>query len=225
MNTKDFTREILLRLRYIVAHTPDDELEETIRYVNRIREKLAVLAQQEAEEERQAQQQKEPPISGGISTPQQQVPNIARELWTLARGNPDTFTAYMLSYPDKSLNNIAANPSQLNALMHQINNTQSIPPQGHADGIPQAPLQSSNIYGLRYDPLKKTMTTRFQNGSVYKYENVPKIIFDMVFHGDGMAKTKGSNRWGRWWRFKKPSMGASFHELIKLGGYPFKKVR
>jgi hypothetical protein len=165
-----------------------------------------------------------PPEAPGPSE-QVPVPDIARQLWTLARGDPDIFSLYMQSYPNDQVQSIARNPAELNSLMNQINNTQSIPPRGNADGIEQAPLQSSNVYGFRYDPLKKRLTVRFQEGAVYRYEGVPKVIFDMFSHGDGVARTTGSNRHGRWWRGKSPSLGASLNELIKLGGFPYARIR
>lgn len=215
-------RDILVRLRYLVAHAPPELQEAMAERARIVAAKIRPLLEAEKAAPKAPSAPPEAPPSGPTQAP---IPDIARQLWALSRGNPDIFTAYMRSYPNPQLQQIAENPAQLNALMNQINDTQSIPPVGQADGVNQAPLQSSNIFGVRYDPLKKTMTTRFQNGSVYKYEGVPKVIFDMVYHGDGVAKTTGSNKFGRWWKFKTPSIGAAFHELIKLGGYPFRKIK
>ena len=220
-------RDILLRLRYLVAHAPP-ELQEAMAeratiVVDKIKNLIQTQQQQpEAQMELPLQPPAAPPSAPNI---QSQVPEIARQLWALSRGNPDIFTAYLRSYPNPELQQIADNPTQLNALMNQINDTQSIPPVGQADGVNQAPLQSSNVYGFRYDPLRKNLTVRFQGGSVYRYQNVPKQIFDMFAVGDGVARTSGSNRFGRWWRGKSPSLGAALHELIKLGGYPYSKIK
>lgn len=231
--SRESIKNLAVRLRYLLVHAPDHMKAAVL---NRIEKLLPIMKQTLIEiNKREEQQGKEEAAQAPIQTqtpPQQpqtgvqtQVPEIARNLWALARGNPDIFIAYARSYPDPTINAIASNPAQLNAIMHQINNTQSIPPQGNADGILQAPLQSSNVYGFRYDPLTKRLTVRFQGGSVYKYEGVPKQIFDMFSVGDGVARTKGSNRWGRWWIGKNPSLGAALHDLIKLGGFPYTKVR
>ncbi len=178
-------------------------------------------SQQTTEEiplENQPESEKIPPV-------QPHVPEIARELWTLARGDPDVFALYVNTYPDPSVRAIGRIPGALDKIMNEINNTQSERPPGQADGVPQAPLQSSNVYGARYDPLQKNLTVRFQGGSVYKYQGVPKQIFDMFISGDGTARSKGNNRYGRWWVGKNPSIGAAFNNLIKLGKYPYQKIK
>ena len=213
-------RDILLRVRYLVAHAPPEFQEELAERARTLGATLRPLI-----EGQQPEAPSPPPPAQLEPTVQSQVPDIARQLWALSRGNPDIFTAYARSYPNPELQQIAQNPAQLNALMNQINETQTELPLGHADGINQAPLQSSNVYGFRYDPLRRVLTTRFQNGSVYKYDGVPRQIFEMFAHGDGVARTTGSNRWGRWWRGKFPSLGAALNELIKLGGYPYQRVR
>lgn len=153
------------------------------------------------------------------------VPQIARELWTLSRGDPDVFQLYVNTYPDPNVRAIGRIPGALDKIMNEINNSQSITPRGNADGIEQAPLQSSNVYGFRYDPLGRKLTVRFQGGSVYKYDQVPKVIFDMFASGEGVARTSGKNKYGRWWKGKTPSLGASLHSLIKLGKYPYQKIK
>lgn len=222
-------RDILLRLRYLVAHSPPELREAMAQRVRILAERVIAQFEGEPQEQPQAEQPTAPaappPAQPPPASPQPIVPDIARQLWALSRGNPDIFTAYARSYPNPELNQIADNPAQLNALMNQINDTQSVPPVGQADGVNQAPLQSSNVYGFRYDPLKKRLTVRFNQGSVYRYEGVPRQIFEMFSSGDGVARTSGSNRWGRWWRGKSPSLGAALHELIKMGGFPYQRVR
>lgn len=172
--------------------------------------------------EERASQPPSPPEEPQV---QVQVPEIARNLWALSRGDPDVFRLYMQSYPNDQVNAIARNPAQFDAIMGQINDTQSIPPLGQAEGIQQAPLQSSNVYGFRYDPLKKRLTVRFHGGSIYRYESVPPIIFEMFRNGDSVARTNGHNRFGRWWRGKKPSLGAAVHQLLIAGRFPYSRVR
>lgn len=153
-----------------------------------------------------------------------QATDISRELWTLARGNPDIFSAYASSYPDRALNAVASNPAELNALIQRLGSAE-IEPRGEVDGIRAAPLKSSNVFGYRYDPLKKRLAVRFHSGSIYRYDGVPPIIFDMFRHGEGTARTTGSNRFGRWWRGKNPSLSAALNQLIKIGGYPYTRIR
>ena len=133
-------RDILLRVRYLVAHAPPEFQEEL---AERARTLVATL--RPLIEGQQPEAPSPPPPAQLEPTVQSQVPDIARQLWALSRGNPDIFTAYARSYPNPELQQIAQNPAQLNALMNQINETQTELPLGHADGINQAPLQSSNV--------------------------------------------------------------------------------
>jgi hypothetical protein len=60
---------------------------------------------------------------------------------------------------------------------------------------------------------------------VYGYEGVPPQIFRVFQAGAIPAKTDGQNEYGSWWVGKRPSLGASFYELIKKGGYPYQKLK
>jgi hypothetical protein len=102
-----------------------------------------------------------------------------------------------------------------------------MPPSAPAeqDSIPKADLNSSNIYGFSYDPKSKSLYVRFQGGNVYGYEGVPPQIFRVFQAGAIPAKTDGQNEYGSWWVGKRPSLGASFYELIKKGGYPYQKLK
>lgn len=99
------------------------------------------------------------------------------------------------------------------------------PPQEQQGQIP-----SSNINRFAYDPKTRSLLVKFQgdypqeNGPVYQYSNVPEQVFEVFRRGAIPAKTNGSNRWGRWWRGKSPSLGASFYEAIRQGGYPYQRV-
>ncbi len=212
-------RDILLRARYLMEHLPDELKEAGAERMRALVAKLRPHLEREGLAQPAAMPEPQPE-----ATPQMQVSPIAQQLWILANGNPDIFQAYMATYPDPQLNNIARNPAELNNVMNQVSQ-QKVEPQGVADGVTQAPLKSSNVFGFRYDPLKKRLTVRFNEGGVYRYEGVPRQIFEMFANGDGVAKTTGSNRWGRWWRGKKPSLGAALHELIKLGGFPYQRIR
>lgn len=98
----------------------------------------------------------------------------------------------------------------------------------------QPPLQeampSSNVEGFSYDDQNRRLYVRFlgkypdRNGPVYQYENVPEVIFNLFRSGAVPARTDGRNRWGRWWKGKVPSIGASLYSLVKTQGYNYRRV-
>lgn len=148
----------------------------------------------------------------------------AQLLWILAGQNPDAFINYLRTFPDPELNALLRNPSQLAAT---IQNLQRTMPQGElpsADGIPHAPLNSSNIYGFRYDQKSGRLLVRFQSGSVYGYQGVPPGVFKVFQEGAVPATTNGQNKFGKWWTGKIPSLGAAFYQLIRSGGYPYVRL-
>lgn len=89
---------------------------------------------------------------------------------------------------------------------------------------------SSNVNSFGYDEKTGKLRVKFQgdypqqNGPVYEYGGVPKDIFELFRRGAVPARTDGQNRWGKWWKGKVPSVGASLYTLIKGGGYPYQKV-
>jgi hypothetical protein len=95
---------------------------------------------------------------------------------------------------------------------------------------PQGQIQSSNINRFAYDPKKRQLFVKFQgdfpqeNGPVYQYQNVPEEIFEVFRRGAIPARTNGRNRWGKWWVGKTPSLGATFYQTIRNGGYPYQRV-
>lgn len=99
---------------------------------------------------------------------------------------------------------------------------------------PQQPLTeampSSNVEGFAYDDKTGKLLVRFlgkhpnRNGPIYAYGGVPRVIFDLFQKGAVPARTDGKNAWGRWFKGKNPSMGASMYTLIKQVGYPYQKV-
>ena len=92
------------------------------------------------------------------------------------------------------------------------------------------PMPSSNIHSFGYDPKNERLLVKFQgdypdqNGPVYGYDKVPKVIFDMFQKGAIPARTNGQNKWGQWWKGKVPSLGASLYTLIKQGGYGYQRL-
>lgn len=94
----------------------------------------------------------------------------------------------------------------------------------------ESSMPSSNIHSFGYDPKNERLLVKFQgdypnqNGPVYGYDKVPKVIFDLFQKGAVPARTDGSNKWGRWWKGKVPSLGASMYALIKNGGYQYQRL-
>lgn len=152
-------------------------------------------------------------------------PTGADLLWILSGGQEDAFVNYLRTFPDPALNQLVRNPAQLSSTIERLNRTMPQGEQPQQDGIPHAPLNSSNVYGFQYDPKSGKLMVRFQGGSVYGYDNVPPGVFKVFQQGAVPAKTSGQNRWGKWWRGKIPSLGAAFYELIRQGGYPYQKLK
>lgn len=118
----------------------------------------------------------------------------------------------------------------------QLIETQEVPTE------PQAPptltnqpeiaeaMPSSNIAAFGYDDKQGRLLVRFlgkypnKNGPVYEYSGVPIEIFDLFRKGAVPARTDGQNKWGKWWRGKVPSIGASLYTLLKTQNYPYQRV-
>ncbi|HEY3526806.1 MAG TPA: KTSC domain-containing protein [Nitrososphaeraceae archaeon] len=89
---------------------------------------------------------------------------------------------------------------------------------------------SSNVNSFGYNPETQQLYVKFQgdypleNGPVYAYEGVPKVIFDLFQKGAVPARTDGENEWGSWFKGKVPSIGSSLYTLIKQGGYAFHRL-
>lgn len=169
------------------------------------------------EELRQGQSKQSPQIESTV-TPSAQL------MWILAGQNVDAFVNYLGTYPDPELQNLLRNPAQLDSVVNRL--MQMMPPgqQLSQDGIQHADLNSSNIYGFKYDKNSGKLLVRFQGGSVYGYDGVPPNVFKAFQQGAIPAKTTGQNQYGKWWEGKSPSLGASFYELIKMGGYNYNKL-
>ncbi len=152
------------------------------------------------------------------------IPQGADLLWILSGGQQDAFVNYLRSFPSPELNSLLRNPTQLNQTIARLEREMPHGAPESADGIEHAPLQSSNIYGFRYDPKTGKLMVRFNSGSVYGYTGVSPAVFKIFQNGAVPAKTTGKNKWGQWWTGKIPSLGAAFHALIKLGGYPYQRL-
>ena len=153
------------------------------------------------------------------------VSNDAQLLWILSGSQPQAFISYLRTYPTQETQSLINNPVALNATIERLN---QMMPEGQPQtvgGIPHADLNSSNIWGANYDPKSGKMRVRFQGGSVYEYDGVPENIFKAFIKGNAVAKTNGQNKYGKWWKNKSPSLGASMNQYIKAGRFPYKKIR
>lgn len=108
------------------------------------------------------------------------------------------------------------------------------PPPQPPTGGPVPPLDkampSSNIHSFAYDKNSGKLYVKFQgdypsnNGNVYEYTGIPENIFSLFKKGAVPARTDGQNKWGKWWKGKVPSIGASLYTLIKEQGYQYRKI-
>jgi KTSC domain-containing protein len=92
------------------------------------------------------------------------------------------------------------------------------------------PYPSSNVNSFKYDPRNGRLFVKFHgsesadSGPVYRYENVPKNIYDVFSQGRVAPRTSGQNQYHRWIKGVTPSLGASLNALIKGGGYPYQRM-
>ena len=165
----------------------------------------------------------QPPITPPIGPRLEDGVNL---LWILSGGQEDAFVNYLRTFPGAEFQNLLRNPTELTRTIERLRQQNPLEgqPRGEADGIPQANLESSNIYGFNYNPSTRQLQVRFQGGSVYKYDGVPPGIFNVFQNGAVPAKTSGQNQYGRWWQGKIPSLGAAFYEMIRNGGYPYERL-
>lgn len=178
------------------------------------------------EESRQQTTSQPPPL---VSPPiENAVSPDAQLLWILSGQQPQAFISYLRSFPTPATQGLLNNPQLLNSTIEQLSRNN---PQGEdqtqpvVDGIPQADLQSSNVWGANYNQQNGRMRVRFHGGSEYEYDGIPPAIFNAFIHGNANARTDGQNQYGRWWRNKNPSLGAALNQYIKAGGYHYRKIR
>lgn len=107
---------------------------------------------------------------------------------------------------------------------------EGLPPNTEKEPKLQQAMPSSNVEGFAYDDKNGKLLVRFlgdypnKNGPIYSYGGVPKEIFNLFQTGAVPARTDGKNKWGKWWKGKVPSIGASLYTLIKSGGYPYQRM-
>jgi len=151
------------------------------------------------------------------------IPAGAEQLWALAGENRQAFQSYLQSVPNAGLNALSNEPVRRENVEDRLAQRITSPAGESEDGIAKAGLQSSNVYGFSYNPRNSKLFVRFQGGGVYEYEDVPPLAFKLFQQGAIPAKTNGQNRFGRWWEGKKPSLGASFYNIIR-DRYPYQRV-
>lgn len=151
-------------------------------------------------------------------------------LWILSGEKPEVFQKYLSSVPEPELNELAQDPERLGLVIGNLQQKIGLPQGDSSEGIPAAPLMSSNVYGFKYDPQQQKLVMKFQGkggygqGPVYEYEGVPPFVASMIQQGAVSAKTTGRNKWGSWWKFKQPSIGASAYALLVKGGFNYRKI-
>lgn len=156
---------------------------------------------------------------------QPQISENVMLIWRLAGGREDAFIDYLGNFPDPHFQQLLANPSELERVIEYLNIHNPINQRGvEQNGIPKLELQSSNVYGMRYDVKNKKLLVRFNNGSIYAYSKVPPRIFNLIHNGQAQARTNGRNRFGRWWRGKTPSAGAALNQYLKSENYPYRRL-
>lgn len=148
-----------------------------------------------------------------------------RLVWLLAGGQEDAFTSYLSSFPDPEFQRILSNPSQLERIIRELHASNLIPEQPErADGFERTQLNSSNVFGVRYDFKKNKLLIRFNNGSVYEYDTPPQM-YNLIAGGRASATTDDKQRPMRFWRGKNPSIGAAVWQYLRNGNVPYRRLQ
>jgi hypothetical protein len=221
---KDQLRQLMQQISEMGEEPPPEIQDLLLQVLEKSKQKIQKLREEENNQPPQGAPPTQPPL-GGQTAPDLEVSNDARLLWILSGSQPQAFISYLRSFPTPATQSLLNDPNHLNATIEQLQ--RSIPQEAQpvVDGIPHADLQSSNIWGANYDPATGKMKVRFQGGSEYEYDGVPKNIFNAFIKGNASAKTKGKNPYGEWWPQKNPSMGAAMNQYIKAGGFTYRKLR
>lgn len=220
---KDQIRTLVNNMLELGGEPPADVLDMLSQFIQKQQTQINQLR---AEQQKQ-NAPNEQTTNGNSAQLSQPTSYDSRFLWILAGRQPQAFISYLRNFPTPSTQSLLKDPGQLNATIEQLQ--REMPSEGREtlveDGIAHAPLQSSNVWGARYDPRTGQMRVRFQGGSVYEYDGIPRAIFDAFIHGNAEATTKGQNQYGRWWRGKNPSLGAALNQYVKQGGFNYRRIR
>ncbi|HEX9658371.1 MAG TPA: KTSC domain-containing protein [Bacteroidota bacterium] len=57
----------------------------------------------------------------------------------------------------------------------------------------RVPVQSSSVSELGYDPDTMTLEVSFRKGDVYRYFDVPQVLYDELIHSDSVGKFLNSH--------------------------------
>jgi hypothetical protein len=165
-----------------------------------------------------------PPIvpPGALGAP---PPPAAQLLWILSGQQEQAFISYLREFPSPETQALLNNPTELSRVINFLNQMMPQGEQPVVDGIQHSDLNSSNIWGSRYDPKTGKLLVRFQGGSLYEYDGVPANIYRAFEKGNASARTNGRNQYGTWWVNKNPSMGAALNQYIKAGGFNYRRLR
>lgn len=171
-------------------------------------------------------EQPEPPPAPVINQGLGEAPIPAAQLlWILSGQQPEVFVQYLKEFPSPETQNLLNNPTELE---RNIVFLSRMMPQGTSptvDGIEKNPLNSSNVWGSKFDPQTGRLLVKFRSGSVYEYDGVPENIYKAFQQGSASAKTNGRNQYGVWWVGKNPSLGAALNQYIKAAGFPYRRLR
>lgn len=120
--------------------------------------------------------------------------------------------------------------AQIQEVIIQLSQQEQQPPTIQAPAnIPEG-MPSSNVAGMQYDDQSGNLFVQFlgkhpnRNGPIYAYPDVPPVIAELLQSGAVPARTDGKNAWGRWWKGKVPSAGASVFTLLKNRNMPYQRL-
>jgi hypothetical protein len=174
------------------------------------------------------QSQGQPPQAptAPLTTP---MPQGVELLWILSNGDTNAFVNYLRTYPGEGLKELVSDPAQLSSTVARLQHEMPLgQPRQDSDGMDQPMYQSSTVSAIKYDPKNKRLFIKFHSEGqepVYQYDGVPPQIFELLKHGNAIAKTTGQNQWGKWWKGKTNTIGEALNAWIKKAGFPYTRIR
>ncbi len=211
---KNRIRQVMQLISEVGEEPPPEVQELILQVLQRSQQQIQALRQED-----QARREQPPtPPTGGAPSPDAQL------LWILAGQQEQAFISYLRDFPSPATRALLANPLELSRTIEYLSRIMPQGVQPVMDGIRHADLNSSNVWGVSYDPSSSRMRVRFQGGSVYEYDGIPQNIYRAFIHGNAAARTDGQNEHGRWWVGKNPSLGAAMNQYIKAGGFPYRRI-
>jgi hypothetical protein len=160
--------------------------------------------------------------------PQEEIENLERLLDELLSGVQEILqSGEFLS--DELQGMIAEELQWLTSRIDELRSQEGAAP---TPSPPITPPQqgSSNVAGTAYNDKTGDLTVQFlgkypnRQGSSYVYPGTPPQIAQLVQSGAIPARTDGSNKWGKWFKGKVPSAGASVFTLLKEAGAPYQRL-